>query len=158
MSTKLTTGSEKLFGQIHQPHGFAIALRARHAEIVLQALLRGAAFLVTEHDDRAAEEFAGAAEDGGVFAVIAVAREFDEIGDQRGDVIAEARPILVARDLRLLPGIELGVDVGELVLGLGLQPREFDALRNRVRARGLGQSRSSSILVSISATDFSKSR
>ncbi len=69
--------------------------------------LRGAALFVAHHEHGPSHEFAGAAEDGGVLAVIAVARELDEIGDERGDVIAKAWPLGMAGDLGFLPGIEL---------------------------------------------------
>ena len=46
---------------------------------------------------------------------------------------------LVARDLRFLPGVEPGVDAGELAFGLGLEARQLHALGDGVRARGFGE-------------------
>jgi hypothetical protein len=69
----------ELLGKVHQAHGLAVAFRVRHAEIVLQALLGGAALLVTHDHDRAATETRKAADDRLVIAEVPVAGEFLEI-------------------------------------------------------------------------------
>src|SRR5690606_26947644 len=46
--------------QIHEAHGFAIALRTRHAEIVLEALLRRASLFMADDETWTAEEFSRA--------------------------------------------------------------------------------------------------
>src|SRR3546814_7219842 len=44
---------------------------------------------------------------------------------QRVDVIGEMRPVLMAGDLGLLPGAELGIGLPQLLFGLGLQPLQL---------------------------------
>ena len=82
----------------------AVAFRARHAEIVLEAGLGVGALLLAEHADGLAAEAAEAADDGLVLAEVAVAGERREIGDQRrrcsrGNAAARdgARPASSAR-------------------------------------------------------------
>ena len=65
------------------------------------------------HHDRAAAKPADAAHDGLVLGEVAVAGERREILDQGADEVEAMRPLGVARDLRLLPGRELGVGVDE---------------------------------------------
>jgi hypothetical protein len=62
----------------------------------------------------------------------AVAGERREILDQPGAVIDEMRPLRVARDQRLLPGGQRGVEVLQRRRRLGLQPRDVVADRDRV--------------------------
>ena len=63
----------KALCHVHQAHGFAIAFRPRHSEIVLQSFLRCAALFVAQYHHRPAHELARAAQDRGVLPVIAVA-------------------------------------------------------------------------------------
>ena len=78
-------------GHLHQAHRLAVALRARHAEIVLEPVLGGRALLVADDADALAAEAAEAADDRLVVAELAVAGERHEIGDQGGDVVEAAR-------------------------------------------------------------------
>ena len=110
-------------GEVHQPHGLAIALRLRHAEVVLDAALGVGALLVADHHHRAAAEAAEPAHDGRVLGEVAVAGQRREILDQRIDVVEAMRPVGMARDLRLLPGRELGIGVDERLMRLLLQLR-----------------------------------
>ena len=70
-------------GHLHQPHRLAVALRPRHAEIVLEPALGVGALLVADDADALAAEAAEAADDRVVLAELAVAGERREIGDQR---------------------------------------------------------------------------
>src|SRR5262245_20350261 len=110
---------------LHQSNRLAIALRPRHAEIVLEPLLGGRALLVADDADALAAEAAEAADDRLVVAELAVAGERYEVGDQRAYVVEAARPVGVARDLRLLPGREAGIEVLERLGGLRLQPADL---------------------------------
>ena len=89
-----------------------------------RALGRGA-FLVADDADRFAAETAEAAEDGVVVAELAVAGESLEIGDQRVDVIDGMRPLRMPRDLRLLPGRQVGVEVFQRLCRLGLDAADL---------------------------------
>ena len=62
-------------GHLHQPHRLAVALRPRHAEIVLEPALGGRALLVADDADALAAEAAEAADDRLVVAELAVAGE-----------------------------------------------------------------------------------
>ncbi|MEI9930484.1 MAG: hypothetical protein WDM89_08005 [Rhizomicrobium sp.] len=76
--------------------------------------------------------------------------------DQMAHIIGEVRPVLMPRDLNLLPGRELGIGVAHERVGLGLQPRDLAVdLHRRV---GSASWRSSTIFPSSSAIGFSKSR
>ena len=112
-------------GHLHQPHGLAVALRPRHAEIMLEAGFGGRALLVADDADALALEPAEAADDGLVLGELAVAGERDELGDQRADVVEAMRPLRMARDLRLLPGRQLGVEIAKLLRGFGLEPGDL---------------------------------
>ena len=142
---------------VHQAHRLAIALGPRHAEIMLQPGL-GIAALLMAHDHHApAAKTAEAADDGLVVAVDAVAAQFDEVLDQLTQVVGEVRPLGMARDLGLLPGVEPGIDVAAEAVGAGRAGR-----RSRPRRRLAPHSRTAwtvrPSLASISATGRSKSR
>ena len=112
-------------GQVHQPHRLAIALRVGHAEIVAHPALGVGALLVADHDHRAAAEASEAALDRAVVAEGAVAGERRVILEQARDVVREMRPLGMARDLRLLPGVELGVGLAQQLLGARLEPGDL---------------------------------
>src|SRR6185295_12835469 len=115
-------------------HGFAIAFRARHAEIVLEALRCGAAFLVADDQNGTSQKLTEPAENGGVLTIFPIAGEFDELGDERTDIVAKAWAVGVAGDLGFLPGIEFGIDGCKLVFGFGFQTAQLLALADGVGA------------------------
>ncbi len=80
---------------------------------------------MADDDHRAAPEAAEPAHDGGVLGEVPVACERREVLDQRADVVETVRPVRVARDLRLLPGGELGVGIDQRLVRLLLQPRHL---------------------------------
>ena len=67
-----------------------------------------------------------------VLGEVAVAGQRDEILDQGGDVVEAVRPVGMPRDLRLLPGRELGVGIDQRLVRLLLQPRHFLRDRDRI--------------------------
>ena len=79
MSTKREHRQLEAVGEVHQPHGLAVALRARDAEIVLDAGGGVVALLVAEHQTGAPAKAAEAADDRLVVAKIAVALQLDEV-------------------------------------------------------------------------------
>ncbi|GJE72516.1 hypothetical protein CHKEEEPN_4073 [Methylorubrum podarium] len=124
-------------GGLHQPHRLAVALGPGHAEIVPQPRLGGRALLLADHADRAAAEAPEAAEDRLVLAEAAIAGQRREFLDEAGTVIDEMWSLRVTGDLRLLPGGEGGVDLGERLRGLRLQAP--DLLADRDGAVALAQ-------------------
>ena len=96
-------------GEPHQPPRLAIAFRARHAEIVLDARLGVGPLLGAEHDDAAAAKPADAADHRRILGEGAVAGERHELVDQPGDVVEAVRPLGMARDLHLLPRRQLRI-------------------------------------------------
>src|SRR5262249_60086783 len=90
-------------GELHDAHRLAVALRPRHAEIVLKAAFRARALLVADDAQALAVEAAEAAHDRLVVAELAVARDRSELGDERADVVEAVRPLPVARPPGLLP-------------------------------------------------------
>src|SRR6185437_2689937 len=97
----------------------------RHAEIVPDPARRVVALLLAEHADRLALESAQAADDRLVLAEITVAGERRELGDEPLEIVAEPRAPLGARDLGLLPGREVGVEVGQRLFGPRLEPGDL---------------------------------
>jgi hypothetical protein len=128
-------GHVESVGELHEADRLAIALRPRHAEIVPDPRLGVRPFFLAEDANRAAAEPAEAADDRGILAEQAVARQRREVRDQRLHVVAEVRPLRMARDLRLLPRREAGIEIGERLLRLGFEARQFLADRDRVPLR-----------------------
>src|SRR6202043_3686781 len=118
-----------------QPHCLAVALRARHAEIVTQPALGDGALLLTDDADAFAAKPAEPADDRLVLAELAIARERREIGHQRTDVVEAVGPFGMARDLGLLPGRQLGIEVFQRLQRLRLEPHDLLADRDAVAAR-----------------------
>src|SRR5581483_4464798 len=85
-----------------------------------------------------------------VVAELAVARQRDEAFDQGLDVVETMRPLRMARDLRLLPWGQCGIEIAQLLdLGLELRHRLLEIeVGSHVRETGpldsrmLGRSRS----------------
>ena len=73
------------------------------------------------------------------------------------DVVEAMRPLRMARDLRLLPGRQFGVEVRQRLRRLGLEPLDLVGDGGGIVAAACS-ARSSSTLASSSATGFSKSR
>jgi hypothetical protein len=80
---------------------------------------------VADDDHRAAAEAGEPALDRPIVAERAVAGERGIILEQPGDVVGEVRPLGVARDLGLLPGVELGIGLAQQPFGAPLEPRDL---------------------------------
>jgi hypothetical protein len=105
-------------GQFDQPARLAVALRPRHAEIMLQAGFRiGTLFGADDHHGNVSKP-AEAADDCFVIGKGAVAGKRQEIGDKGGDAAGGFRALRMAGNLHLLPGGELGVERAELLVRL----------------------------------------
>ncbi|MNU70231.1 hypothetical protein D3C71_596330 [compost metagenome] len=98
-------------GQFQHADRLAVTFRARAAKIMLQAALGVVAFFLADDGDGLAVESGKARLDGGVFGKFAVTGERREIGEQRFGIIDKMRTLRMARDLRFLPGVQLGIDV-----------------------------------------------
>ncbi len=114
-------------GHVEQPHGLAIALGPRHAEIMLEPTLGVGAFFVTDDAHAVAAEAAEPADNGGVLTKAAIARERGEVGDELSDVIEGMGPLRMPGNLRLLPGGQFGIELLERLTGLGLHAGDFVA-------------------------------
>ena len=119
-----------MVGHAHQPGRLAIALGPRHAEIVLEPAIGIGTFFMTDEANGLAAEPAEAADDCRVLAVLAVAGERHEIGNQRRDIVEAMRPLRMPRDLRLLPRRQSGIEFLERLRRLALDAVDF--LRNSV--------------------------
>ncbi len=115
-------GNAELLGQAHQAHRLAITFGTRHTEIAVLAFLGVAAFLVADDHHALAVETGQTTNDGRIIRIIAVAMQLFEIGKQMLDVIQRIGALRVARNLRNLPGRELGVDILGQRLAFLLQP------------------------------------
>src|SRR6185437_3083853 len=109
----------------HQPHRLAIAFGTRHAEIVPEPAVGVGALFVADDADRLAAEAAEAADDGGVVAVLAIAGQRHELGDQRRNVIEAVRPLRMTRHLRLLPRRQRAIEIFQRRGGLGLHAADL---------------------------------
>ena len=96
-----------------------------------QAIFGGRALLLADDANAFPAEPAESADDRLVLAEFAVASERGEFGDQPFYVVDAMRPLRVTRDLGFLPGRQVGVEVLERLGGLGLEPRNLIADRNR---------------------------
>ena len=133
VSTSETTGKTETVGKLHEAHGLAIAFRPRHAEIMLNSCFGAGAFFLPKNADRTAAKPAETADDRGVLAKLPVARQGREIAHESLDIIAKMRPLRMPRDLRLLPGRQIGIKIGKRLLGLGFEPGQFLARWQRRR-------------------------
>ena len=91
---------------------------------------------MTEDHHGAAREPADAADNGLILGEEAVSGERREILDQRLDVVAEMRTFGMARNLRLLPGGELGIGLLKGLPGLPLELGKLLLDGNRVLLAG----------------------
>ena len=108
-------------GHVHQPHRLAVALRPRHAEVMLQAGFGVAPLLVAHHHHAPAAEAAQAPHHRLVVAEHTVAAQLHEVLDQLAQIVGEMRPVGVAGDLGLLPRIQPGIDVAPEARGAAPQ-------------------------------------
>jgi hypothetical protein len=115
----------KLLGQLGQAQCLAVALGTRHAEIAQRTLLGVATALVADDHAGLSVESSQAADDGRIVRKVAVAMQFDELGEEFGAVIKGLRPLRMARNLVDLPGRQTGVDVLGELLALLRQPIDF---------------------------------
>src|SRR5205085_2393721 len=93
----------KAAGHFHPPHRLAVALGARHAEIVLEPALGRGALLLPDDANALPLEAAEAADDRRVVTELAVAGERREVVYQLRNVIETMRARRPTRHLRLLP-------------------------------------------------------
>ena len=119
----------------HQPYRLTVALGPRHAEIVLEPAVGIGTLFMADDADRLAAEAAEAADNGRVLAVLAVAGERHEVGDQRRDIVEAMRPQRMPRHLRLLPRRQRGIELLEGDRGLALDTADLFADRLAVRAQ-----------------------
>ncbi len=125
-------------GKIHQPHRLAIALRPRHAEIMLEPRFRIGPLLLADDADGRTAKAREAADDRRILAKEAIARERREIGEKIGDVVAAMRPLRMARDKRLLPRAQIGIKLAQSLGGADFELRQFLAKGFRTLAIGEG--------------------
>src|SRR5581483_5852506 len=86
-------------GELHHAHRLQVALRIRHPEAPLRALLDVATLLLADERDRTAVEFAEAGDHRAVVRAAAVAVQLEPVVEQPLDVIERVRALLVAREL-----------------------------------------------------------
>ena len=115
----------ELVGQIHQPHGFAIALGPGHAEIAFDAGLGVMAFFVADNHHWLVVEAGQSAHDSVVIGEVAVTSQRDEFAEQSLDIVLAMRPIRVAGDLAFAPGGQVFVQVFQQFTGLLVQRGGF---------------------------------
>ena len=98
--------------ELHHPHGLAIALGVRHAEVAPDVLLGVGALLLADDDDPTAADPGEAGHDRRIVAEQAVAVELDELVGHRRHELEGARPLEVAGELDARPDRRLGSSVG----------------------------------------------
>ncbi len=101
----LETGAE-----VHDPHGLAIALRSRHAEVPAQFLGSVPPLLVPHHNHRISVEARQSGHDRGIVRKPPVAVKLREIGKNTVGVGHRVGPVGVTRKLALLPWRQLRKD------------------------------------------------
>ena len=111
-------GHPELLRQAEQAQGLAEPLRVGLAVVALDGLLGVVPPLVADDHHHLPVEAGRAPDDRFVVPEGAVAVQLDEVGEDGLGVVQGLRAALVARHLHLLPPVELGVDLGGLLLQL----------------------------------------
>ncbi len=128
-------GQLEFFGRLHETQGLAVALGLAHAEVAHGALFGVAALLLAQHHAGVAIETRQAAHDRQVVRIVAVAVQFNEVGEDVAHVVERVGALGVAGNLGDLPRAQIAVDVlGEL---LALFAELVDFFRDIHRALGL---------------------
>ena len=109
-----------------------------------------------DNADALAPKAPEASDDGVIVGKLAVTGKGNEIGDKGADIIEAVWPIGVPGDLGFLPGREIGIEFLELWAALA-SSREISSPIAAALSPA-SSARNSSILASISASGFSKSR
>jgi hypothetical protein len=112
-------------GQLHDPHGFPIALWVGHTEVAAELLLGRPALLVTDDRDRLAVEPREARHDRGVVRERAVPVQLEHVVEDPLDVVEHVGPVRMATELDLLPDVEVLVDVAREIDRALLEPGEL---------------------------------
>ncbi|OPZ11974.1 MAG: hypothetical protein BWZ07_01633 [Alphaproteobacteria bacterium ADurb.BinA280] len=113
-------------GQLHDAQGFAVALRAWHAEVALDLGLGIATFLMPDDRDRAAIDATDTADQCRIIGEGAIPGEFLELLTDRVDVVLRVGSLRVTRQLGDLPGrqrlenflcarLEFGAETGNVL-------------------------------------------
>src|SRR5206468_529954 len=126
-------GVTKALGNLHQATRLPVALGSGHSEVAGHVLLRISALLVPNQHHRFAIESGEAPDDRRVLSEIAVARELEEIREQKLHVVEEVRPGTGARQLNDLPTGKVVEDLASQPGGLLLQPADLHREIGRTR-------------------------
>ncbi len=124
---------------------------------MLDAALGVVAFFLADDGDGLTAEAGKARLDRGILGKFSVTGERREFLEQRLGVIDEMRALRMAGDLRLLPGIELGVNFDDRLTDANLQPKPISSVVSMLSS-SVASFFSSMILPSRSEIGFSKSR
>ncbi len=118
-------GEVETLCQFKQTIGLAVSFRPREAEIVLQAFIGGAPFFVPHNHASHATKPRKPTHQGVIIHVFAVACELNKIIKQGVDIVQKMGAVRMTRNLRFLPGIQVGVDLLELLVGLVAQSAQL---------------------------------
>ena len=102
-------------GKIHQPDRLAVPFRSRHAEVALDPGFRVRPFLVSDDHHRTVIEPCQPAHDRLVVRKVPVSGKRRIFGEQRFDIVLAMRPVGMARNLALPPGVQAFVQLGQHV-------------------------------------------
>src|SRR5204862_1901487 len=100
----------ELLRETHQAQRLSVAFGARHAVVAPHALLRVAALLVADDDDRLALEAREAADERMIVRVHAVAVQLVEVGEAALEVVERVGTLRVACELCDLPRAQVRED------------------------------------------------
>ncbi len=103
---------------------------------MLQPALGVGALLLADHRHRLAAKAGEAADDRRVLAVLAVAGERREVGEQRLRIVEAMRPVGMARNLNFLPWSQGLVDFAQGFLHALLEPGDLVGDVDRLAAFG----------------------
>ena len=106
----------ELFGDLHGPQGFAVALGVGLAELAGDALFEGAALEVADDEDGLAVEAGHAGGHSSVVSELAVAVDLAEVGEQGGDVVHRMGALGMPGELGFEPGFRNGCGRNGLLL------------------------------------------
>ena len=101
----------KAFGQLHESHGLAVALRPRHAKIMLEARLCIGPFFLADHHNRRPPKPSKPADNGIVLSEFPVPCHGHKIGNQPVNISQRMGPFLMPRHQGFLPWRQIGIEI-----------------------------------------------
>ncbi len=120
-------GQPELVGQFHEPHGFAVAFGAGHAEIAFDTGFGVVALFMADHDDRRVVEPCQTAHDRKIIGKVPVPRQRGVFGKKGFNIVFAMGPVGVTCHLTFAPRRQRLVQIVKHLVGFFVQRFGFGA-------------------------------